>query len=159
MSARVDGAGAPLVATGSKIGSRIEDYLQKFSVQPLLKSIASSVVRNQPDDPVSFIISELKHWKAPQLAVRLLLQSLSTRTSQRLHPLRLILQRSISPQIVYFLLPAVRIHVFAACGQNFLRQKHPSSAPDRQARLHGELHRARELASCLTRWRIAGNRS
>jgi hypothetical protein len=70
MSARVDGAGAPLVAAGSKIGSKIEDYLEKFSVQPLLKSVAASVVRNQPSDPVSFIISELKHWKTPQLAVQ-----------------------------------------------------------------------------------------
>jgi hypothetical protein len=69
MSARVDGAGAPLVASGSKIGSDIENYLEKFSVQPLLKSVAGAVVRNQPADPVSFIIAELKHWKAPQLAV------------------------------------------------------------------------------------------
>jgi hypothetical protein len=69
MSMRVDGAGAPLATTGSTIGSKIEDYLEKFSVQPLLKTVAGAVVRNQPSDPVSFIIAELKHWKTPQIAV------------------------------------------------------------------------------------------
>jgi hypothetical protein len=69
MSARIDGAGAPLVTSGSKIGSDIENYLERFRVQPLLKSVAGAVVRNQPTDPVSFIIAELKHWKTPQLAV------------------------------------------------------------------------------------------
>jgi hypothetical protein len=124
MSARVDGAGAPLVAAGSKMGSRIEDYLEKFSVQPLLKSIAGSVVRSQPSDPVSFIISELKHWKTPQLAVQPPLSFAHSCHSTDCSPL-------CPPSI----LPIITL--FAAPWQNVLRKKNPSGDAVGQAGLHG----------------------
>ena len=123
MSARLDGAGAPLVASGSKIGSDIENYLEKFSVQPLLKSVAGAVVRTQPADPVSFIIAELKHWKTPQLAVPTPSHAACQFITQ--NPLGISLRASFPS------------HPCADRRKNCVGQAFPGGAALSQARLHG----------------------